>query len=99
MFDELVSELMELSDEELDARIRENELERRRLDAELAAAITVAEHRGLPAADDHRSINAYLRATINCSSGEASRLRSLARAVDHIDGLGEQWMAGRFGES
>ena len=99
MFDELLSDLMELSDDELDARIRENELERRRLDAELAAAITVAEHRGLPAVDDHRSINAYLRATINCSSGEASRLRSLARAVDHIDGLGEQWMAGRFGES
>ncbi len=99
MFDELLSQLMELSDDELDARIRATELERRRLDAEMAAAVTVADHRGLPAADDHRSINAYLRATINCSSGEASRLRNLARAVDHVDGLGEQWMAGRFGVS
>lgn len=99
MFDDLLSELMELSDDELDTRIRDIELERRRLDAELAAAITVAEHRQLPAVDDHRSINAYLRATINCSSGEASRLRSLARAVDHVDGLGEQWIAGRFGVS
>ena len=99
MFDELLTELMELSDDALDARIRDNELERRRLDAELAAAITVADHRGLPAVDDHRSINAYLRATINCSSGEASRLRSLARAVDRVDGLGEQWLAGRFGAS
>lgn len=99
MFDELLSELTGLSDDELDARIRAIELERRRLDAEMAAAITVADHRQLPAVDDHRSINAYLRATINCSSGEASRLRSLARAVDHVDGLGEQWLAGRFGVS
>src|SRR5665811_1101122 len=99
MFDETLIELMALSDGELDTRIRDIELERRRLDAELAAAITVAEHRQLPAVDDHRSINAYLRATINCSSTEASRWRSLARAVDHVDGLGEQWMAGRFGVS
>jgi Domain of unknown function (DUF222) len=99
MFDELLSELMELSDDALDARIRATELERRRLDAEMTAAIAVADHRGLPAVDDHRSINAYLRATINCSRGEASRLRSLARAVDQVDGLGEHWMAGRFGAS
>jgi hypothetical protein len=99
MFDELVTELMGLSNDELDIRIRNNELQRRRLDTELAAAITIAEHRQLPAVDDHRSINAYLRATINCSSGEASRWRSLARAVDHVDGLGERWVTGRFGIS
>ncbi len=99
MFDELLTDLMELSDDELDTRIRHIELERRRLDAELAVAITVADHRQLPAVDGHRSINAYLRATINCSSGEASYLRSLARAVDHVDGLGERWMSGRFGVS
>lgn len=99
MFEGVLSDLTELSDHELDGRIRDLELARRRLDAELAAAIALAEHRDLPAVDDHRSINAYLRATINCSSGEASRLRSLARAVDHVDGLGERWMSGRFGIS
>ena len=99
MFEGVLTDLMALPDVELDARIRDIELARRRLDAELAAAITVAEHRGLPAIDGHRSINAYLRATINCSSSEATRLRSLARAVDHVDGLGEQWMSGRFGVS
>jgi hypothetical protein len=95
MFEEALTELMALSNAELDTHIRNNELERRRLDA----AITVAEHRQLPAIDEHRSINAYLRATINCSSSEATRWRSLARGVDHIDGLGEHWITGRFGDS
>ena len=98
MFDSLLADTMELTAGELDERIRTNELERRRLDAEQAALITVADHRRL-FDDGHRSMSAYLRATLNCSSGEASRLRGAARAVDHIDGLGEAWLAGRLGES
>ncbi len=99
MFDELIEELHGLSDAALDERLREIELRRRRLDAELAALIAVAEHRQVPAIDGHRSTNAYLRATINCSSAEASRLRRLARAVDHVEGLGHGWVTGRFGSS
>lgn len=99
MFTEVLEVLMELPDTALDDRIRALELDRRRLDAELAAAITVAEHRQLPAVDGHRTINAYLRATLNWSDGEASRFRSLARAVDHVDGLGDAWYSGRFGLS
>lgn len=86
MFTQVLEGLMELSDHALDARIRDLELERRRVDAEMAAAIAVAEHRQLPAVDGHRTLNAYLRATINCSSSEASRLRGVARAVDHVEG-------------
>ena len=99
MFETLLTELWELSDNELDERIRDNEMQRRRLDAEQAAAITMAEHRQLPAAHDQASMNAYLRQTINCSSSEATRLRGVARAVDNIDGLGDAWLAGRFGIS
>jgi hypothetical protein len=99
MFTEVVEGLTELSDRELDGHLRDLELQRRRLDAELVAAIAVADHRQLPAVDGHRSINAYLRATINCSSSEASRLRGLARAVDHVDGLGDAWLEGRIGVS
>lgn len=99
MFDDLLRGLTDLADTALDERIREIELERRRLDAELAAAIAVAEHRQLPAIDGHRSTNAYLRATLNCSTTEAGRLRSQARAVDHVDGLGATWYAGHFGSS
>ena len=99
LFDGVLEELHGLSDLQLDERIREIELRRRRLDAELAAAIAFAEHRQVPAIDGQRSTNAYLRATINCSSGEAARLRTLAHAVDRVDGLGEGWVVGRFGAS
>jgi hypothetical protein len=99
MFSDLHERLVELPDQALDDRIREIALERRRLDAEFSAAISVAGHRQLGADDGHRTINSYLRATLNCSSTEASHLRSLARAVDEIDGLGEAWLAGRIGDS
>lgn len=99
MFDDLIEALMELPDQALDDRIRELALQSRQLDAELAGAVRVAENRQLGAADGHRTINAYLRATLNCSSTDASRLRARARAVDTIDGLGEAWLAGRIGNS
>ena len=96
VFSELLEVLVELPDAVLDDRIRALELERRRLDAELAAAIRVAENRNLPAVDGHRTVNAYLRATLNLSDTEAGRFRSLARAIDHIDGLGDAWHSGRL---
>lgn len=99
MFSDVLEGLVDLPEAVLDDRIRALELERRRLDAELAAAISVADHRQLPAVDGHRTINAYLRATLNWSDTEASRFRSLARAVDHLDGLGDAWHAGHIGIS
>ena len=99
MFGDLLESLMELPDGALDDRIRELTLERRRLDAEFSAAVRIAELRQLGAIDGHRTINSYLRATLNCSSTEASRLRSQAHAVDEIEGLGEAWLAGRLGTS
>ena len=99
MFNDLLERLVGFPDGALDDRIREIAIERRRLDAEFSAAIRIAEKRQLGAVDGHRTINSYLRATLNCSSTEASRLRSQARAVDDIDGLGEAWLAGRVGDS
>ena len=90
---------MELTNSELDERIRVSELELRRLEAERAGLVAVAEHRRLHEDDEHRSINAYLRATLNCSGSEASRLRSVARMVDTVDGVGDAWLAGRIGGS
>lgn len=99
MFETLRTELTELPDSALDDRIRELALESRRLEAELATAITVAENRRLGNDDGHHTINSYLRATLNCSSIRAGRLRSQARAVDQIDGLGEAWLTGKIGVS
>ncbi|MEO6653130.1 MAG: DUF222 domain-containing protein [Ilumatobacteraceae bacterium] len=99
MFETLLAEVLECTNAELHERIRANETVRRRLDAEQAALITVARHRQVHADDGHRSINAYLRATLNCSPGEASRLRNVAGAVDHVDGVGEAWLTGQIGSS
>jgi hypothetical protein len=99
MFSDLVEALSELPDAALDDRIREITLERRALDTELAAAIKLAENRQIGAVDGHRTINSYLRATLNCSSSDAARLRSQAAAVDEIDGLGQAWLTGRIGTS
>jgi hypothetical protein len=99
MFSELRDRLMGLPDGALDDRIRELAMQRRRIDAEFAAAVRVAELRQLGTVDGHRTINSYLRATLNCSGTEASRLRSQAHAVDGVDGLGAAWLAGRIGDS
>ena len=45
MFSVVVDELVGSSDAELTARIEANELERRRLDAEISAALAVARSR------------------------------------------------------
>ena len=99
MFEELVEELVALTDDEIVARIEANELERRRLDAEMSAALAIAEHRGLDGRDGHRSMTAFCRARLNWSTSEAGRRLGLARAVDHVPGLGASWFAGRFGIS
>ncbi len=47
----------------------------------------------------HRTMSAYLRARLDWSDSEAGRFRGLARAIDHIDGLGDAWHAGQIGVS
>ncbi|MGA9276884.1 DUF222 domain-containing protein [Ilumatobacter sp.] len=97
MFSEVVDELVGLSATELVARIEENELERRRVDAEMAAALAVAKARSVHAVDGHRTMAAFCRATLNWSNTETSRRLGLARAVDDIAGLGDAWINGYIG--
>ncbi|MGA9276878.1 DUF222 domain-containing protein [Ilumatobacter sp.] len=97
MFSDVVDELIGLSDAELVARIEANELERRRHDAEMSAALAVAKGRGVHAVDGHRSMAAFCRARLNWSNTEAARRLGLARAVDDIEGLGDAWFDGHLG--
>ena len=97
MFSAVLDELVGLSDTELDEWIGANELERRRIDAEMAAALAVAKRRDLDAANGHRTMAAYCRAKLNWSTTEAGRRLGLARTVDEIDGFGDAWSDGRFG--
>lgn len=97
MFEGVVEELVALSDHALTERVEMLELRRRSTEAELAAAVAVAEARRLHAADGHRSMVGFLRASLNWSTTEAKRFLGLSRAVDEVAGFGRAWFAGRFG--
>ncbi len=97
MIGEVLERLVDLTDAALDERIRSLELERRRLDSELAAAIAVADSRRLFERDGHRSMRGYLSATCHWSGPEIGRFRSAAEVIDRFDELGTAWMDGRIG--
>ena len=64
----VLDELVALTDTDLDAEIRTAELASRRLVARQAMLIAVADARQVYAADGHRSMGGYLRATCNWSN-------------------------------
>jgi Domain of unknown function (DUF222) len=94
---EVLAELVELTEAELDTQIRATELQRRSLIARQAMLIAVATARQVPAADGHRSMAGYLRATCNWSSGEVTQMRKLARLINDVPGVGEALVAGYIG--
>ena len=71
MFEALIEECVAVPASSLDERLRANELEQRRLAAERAVLVGVIEQRGV-FSDTHRSMAAYLRATVNCSTRTAT---------------------------
>ena len=83
---ELIETDLELSDAELDAAIRANELEQCRLAAEHAASLSVSTVRGAHRMDGQRTVTSDLRATDNRSNGFVSqqqrpRLRQTPRTM------------------
>jgi hypothetical protein len=95
-FTQLLETNVELTDHELDAAIRESELTDRRRAAEKAALLAVAEPRGLYRADGHRSMTAYLRATVNTSGRQIADDRRQARLLDAQPVVGDALLAGRI---
>lgn len=94
---EVFAGLVELTDAEVDAEIRSTELEHRRVVARQAMLIAVAESRQVHAADGHRSMATYLRATCNWSGGEVTVMRRLARLLNSVPTVGEALVAGHIG--
>lgn len=86
-----------LDDGLLDGRLRKLEVQRRRVIAEQALAIAAAKSRGLHTVDGHHSMNSFLRATLNCSTAEASQWRRLAKLLDTVPGVSEAMVHGRVG--
>ncbi len=93
----LVEELLECSDSDLDERLRALELERRRVEAELALTAGEIDRRRCYLDDGHRSLKAYLRATCTHSDAEAARIDRLATATADVPGLAEALHAGHVG--
>jgi hypothetical protein len=93
----LVEELMECSDSDLDDRVRDLELERRRIEAELALCAGEVDRRRSYLGDGHRTLKAYLRATCNYSDAEAARVGRLTAAAADVPGLAEALHEGHIG--
>jgi hypothetical protein len=93
----VVEQLCDLDDGLLDDRIRDLEVERRRVVAEQALAVAVAERRQLHVVDGHHSMTASLRATLNCSTAEATQWRRLGTFLDTVPGAADALVEGRIG--
>jgi hypothetical protein len=97
LVERLVEELMASSDSDLDERLRALELDRRRIEAELALSAGEIDRRRSYLDDGHRSLKAYLRGTCSYSDAEAARVGRLAAAADGVPGLAEALHRGRIG--
>jgi hypothetical protein len=97
MFRRLVDELIGVADSELTDRFRALELERRRIDAEMAAIVREGERRAIHTVDGHRTVKHWVRAQINCPMGDGVRRRRLAAALDTVDDLGDALRDGDIG--
>jgi hypothetical protein len=99
MAESIVERLSDMSDADLDEHLRNRELARRAIDAEIAVTVAFIDARKVGAGDGHRSTHAYLKATCNWSGGEAVRAKQAARFVDRFPAVFEAWRVGRIGRA
>jgi len=99
MFSTLVDEVRVLDNGDVTARLRELELQRRRLDAEMAAVVSVATARGVHREDGHLSVAGWLRANLNWSSPETAAMKKAIRLLDEHPVVGDALLAGHIGSA
>ncbi len=75
------SEIADMSPAECEARMREFECERRRLEASIATFVHRVEHVGAHLADRHRTVTAWGKAACNWSGTEAARFARVGRML------------------
>ncbi|HEX6658886.1 MAG TPA: DUF222 domain-containing protein [Ilumatobacter sp.] len=96
-FTELRERATAMSDEELDYRIRENEVANRRLAAINSVLIAEAERRKTYRSDGHATMYGQLRSTLHWSEGGCRDATQLSRLVDAYPEIGEAlfeaWMS------
>lgn len=93
----LVDKLMGLDNAEITERFRELVLQHRRLQAELAAVVAVADVRAVYGDDGHRSIKGWMRAHANRSGAEVTATRRTARLIGTFTAVGDALLAGHVG--
>ena len=93
----VVDTLRDLSDPALTEEFRRLELERRRIEAEMAAVVAEGQHRSIHVVDHHHSMTGWLKANANYSGAECNRVRRLARLTADVPEVGEALHAGRIG--
>jgi hypothetical protein len=93
----VVDNLRDLDDLGVADEFRRLELERRRVEAELAAIVAEGQRRSIHAVDHHHSMTGWLKANANYSTAQCNRLRRLARLVDDVPGVGDALNDGRIG--
>ena len=92
-----VDNLRELDDRALTDEFRRLELERRRIEAEMAVVVAEGHRRSIHVVDHHHSMTGWLKANANYSNIQCSRLRRLARLVDDLGEVGAALHAGHIG--
>jgi hypothetical protein len=97
LLEELTDRVAGLGDGELTARFRVLELQRREVEAEMAAIVAEGERRAVCAVDGHASMKQWVLAHTNGSAADATRLRRLATTMSVTPVVGEALAAGRIG--
>ena len=97
MFATIVDDIQSLDDGDVTERLRALEVQRRRLEAETFALITLAQRRGVHRQDGHLSIAGWLRANLNWSGPQVAAAKKAARLVDTHEAVGDALTEGQIG--
>jgi hypothetical protein len=93
----VVDNLRDLDDLGVADEFRRLELERRRVEAELAAIVAEGQRRSIHVVDHHHSMTGWLKANANYSTAQCTRLRRLARLVGDVPVIGDALSNGHIG--
>jgi hypothetical protein len=80
----VVDNLRDLDDVGLTDEFRCLELQRRRIEADLAAVVAEGQRRSIHVVDHHHSMTGWMKANANYSANQCNRLRKLARLLGDL---------------
>ena len=97
MFATLAEQLQQLDNDGVTERLRELEVERRRIEAETSALISLAQARQVPRDDGHHGVAGWLRANLNWSGAQVAAAKQASLLLDAHEVVGDALLAGHLG--